>query len=473
MNLAGEELSRDSLEEGGEEKEIDSSVRKNSAGTEHDEVSQSGFGGAGGDGGEEDEDADEEIDLARRHQELAAEWREGPDWANLDIQIADELDEIELLAKQHRGRKGGQTERDLGSESALGSGRHPFDSFLVERSSPFFDQSFSQWWSSSLRGPKPLGEGFDHAETRGILLHYDTDALPTVLDVGSEIPPGVVRFLGSTLNGGWRNPAKHTARTGVSVIAAGKWWDEVYSNGTQVRVRGSPVAAFDVVNAYVDEHRAQYDEEDWPAPAGMRRAQPAIGVSLADVLEWSSAPSADYLAVHQGWFTLDIGRGRRLLPRAYCMRNGGSRFACPISWILEGAESRQGPWFVLDARGFDWVNLTDNWEPLYKELAEGQKHVFPHDHVRGGWKEPEDGYVEPVPHHGAVWRVRNPDESGQGYRFFRLAQMRARQYDVRRMVIQVCCCCARCAFMTKRAELPRPQPLNLLQRTHLFCSNPT
>ena len=31
----------------------------------------------------------------------------------------------------------------------------------------------------------------------------------------------------------------------------------------------------------------------------------------------------------------------------------------------------QGPWFVLDARGFDWVNLTDSPEPLYKELAEG------------------------------------------------------------------------------------------------------
>ena len=31
----------------------------------------------------------------------------------------------------------------------------------------------------------------------------------------------------------------------------------------------------------------------------------------------------------------------------------------------------QGPWFMLDARGFDWVNLTDSPEPLYKELAEG------------------------------------------------------------------------------------------------------
>ena len=61
----------------------------------------------------------------------------------------------------------------------------------------------------------------------GILLHYDTASLPTVLDVGSEIPPGVVRFLGTTMNGGWRNPAKHSLRTGVAVLAAGKWWDEV------------------------------------------------------------------------------------------------------------------------------------------------------------------------------------------------------------------------------------------------------
>ena len=196
------------------------------------------------------------------------------------------------------------------------------------------------------------------------------------------------------------------------------------------------MAAFDLVDAYVDEHWTTFEEDNWPAPAGTRHCQPSIGVSLEDVLEWSSTPPADMLAVHQGWFTLDIGRGRRLLPRAYCLRNGGSRFACPFSWMLHGAESRQGPWYALDARGFDWVNLTDSWEPLYKELAEGQKHVFPHDHKRGGWLEPEDGVVEPIPHHAAVWRVRNPDESGRGYRFFRLMQLRSRKYEVRRMAVQ-------------------------------------
>jgi len=49
-----------------------------------------------------------------------------------------------------------------------------------------------------------------------------------------------------------------------------------------------------------------------------------IGVTLEDVLEWSPTPAADFLAVHQGWFTLDVGRGRRVLPRAYCLRNGGT-----------------------------------------------------------------------------------------------------------------------------------------------------
>ena len=45
-----------------------------------------------------------------------------------------------------------------------------------------------------------------------------------------------MRFLGTTANGGWRNPAKHSVRTGVSVLAAGKWWEEAYGNGLRVDV---------------------------------------------------------------------------------------------------------------------------------------------------------------------------------------------------------------------------------------------
>jgi hypothetical protein len=103
---------------------------------------------------------------------------------------------------------------------------------VVEKSSSYFDKSFGALASSvfarGMAGGFGTGGGgeeadLDEAETHGIMLHYDTDTLPTVLDVGSEIPPGVVRFLGTTFNGGWRNPAKHTLLTGVAVLAAGKW----------------------------------------------------------------------------------------------------------------------------------------------------------------------------------------------------------------------------------------------------------
>ena len=373
------------------------------------------------DGGKESvgdvSDPESKGELIQRIERARQTWREGPKWGNLEIDLVAELDEMSLLGSD-RGVK-------------------VLDTFLVERPSEYLDRSFGGLVSASLSGRGTDGHaGCGEAEMCGIPLHYDSTALPTVLDVGSEIPPGVVRFLGTTMNGGWRNPAKHTKRTGVSVLAAGKYWDETYANGTTMRVRGSPIAAFDLVNAHVDEYWATLEDDNWPAPAGTRYCQPGIGVTLEDVLEWSPQPVADYLAVHEGWFTLDIGRGRRLLPTSYCIRNGGSRFGCPYSWLLYGAESRLGPWFALDARGFDWVNMTDNYEPLYKELAEGQKYVFPNDHELGGRDEPQDGFLEPIPHHAAVWRVRNPDESGRGFRFFRLMQIRGRMYEARRMVVQ-------------------------------------
>jgi hypothetical protein len=48
---------------------------------------------------------------------------------------------------------------------------------------------------------------------------------PTVLEEGSEIPPGVLRLLGSTHNGGWRNPTAFPRETGVSILGAGKYWE--------------------------------------------------------------------------------------------------------------------------------------------------------------------------------------------------------------------------------------------------------
>ncbi len=137
---------------------------------------------------------------------------QGPDWANFEVQLADELHEI---SKKDRGA--GQGGGRGGGGSSQG---HELDEFVVEAASAYLDTSFGALEESALAGRKEEeGElALEHAERIGIMLHYDTAESPTVLDVGSEIPPGVVRFLGTTKNGGWRNPAKHSARTGVQIL---------------------------------------------------------------------------------------------------------------------------------------------------------------------------------------------------------------------------------------------------------------
>jgi len=111
----------------------------------------------------------EEVDAAfRAEYEAAAQtWRAGPGWANLEIQLADELEEIEALASRRRGRavrpgEGGGSEDGGGREE--GGGRQSLDRFVVERASEFVDQSCSEMWSSPLRGALPLGPGFEPAQ---------------------------------------------------------------------------------------------------------------------------------------------------------------------------------------------------------------------------------------------------------------------------------------------------------------------
>ena len=70
---------------------------------------------------------------------------------------------------------------------------------------------------------------------------------PTVLLEGSEVPPGALRLLGTTRSGGWANPARHTARTGVAVVAAGRKRYEEGEDGVTLTLRGDAVAAMDEV----------------------------------------------------------------------------------------------------------------------------------------------------------------------------------------------------------------------------------
>jgi len=175
---------------------------------------------------------------------------QGPDWANLDLQLADEL---HAISKQDReAGQGGVGGEGFGQGCEL-------DRFVVEAPSAYLDTRFGALEESALVGEggakgqedgeelaysqadrSGLSVTFSRARARslareapvlsyyqcgvavahscacgalarvcarahththecarktGIMLHYDTNESPTVLDVGSEIPPGVVRFL--------------------------------------------------------------------------------------------------------------------------------------------------------------------------------------------------------------------------------------------------------------------------------------
>jgi len=95
------------------------------------------------------------------------------------------------------------------------------------------------------------------------------DEWPTVLNSGSEIPPGVVRLLGATRNGGWRNPARCTGETGVGVLGAGKLWEDDV-DGFVRSVRGPLVHAASEVRPWVDPDWVEFDPDEGLAPVGSR-----------------------------------------------------------------------------------------------------------------------------------------------------------------------------------------------------------
>jgi hypothetical protein len=92
---------------------------------------------------------------------------------------------------------------------------------------------------------------------------------PTVLNSGSEIPPGVVRLLGATRNGGWRNPALCSGETGVAVLGAGKFWEDNV-DGFVRSVRGPLVHAASEVRPWVDPDWVAFDPDEGLAPVGSR-----------------------------------------------------------------------------------------------------------------------------------------------------------------------------------------------------------
>jgi len=53
-----------------------------------------------------------------------------------------------------------------------------------------------------------------------------------------------------------------------------------------------------------------------------------------------------------GWFAVELGPGFQLRPSAYTLRNGGGTVAAVmVGWVLEGAQSPDGPWHTLDIKG--------------------------------------------------------------------------------------------------------------------------
>lgn len=81
-------------------------------------------------------------------------------------------------------------------------------------------------------------------------------------------------------------------------------------------------AAYDDVGYYVDKEWIEFDPEEGPAPKGLRVTQVVDGVDETDVLDWRARPVSDFFSFWNSWFAVDIGRGRRLRPTHYCLRNG-------------------------------------------------------------------------------------------------------------------------------------------------------
>ncbi|EKX45045.1 hypothetical protein GUITHDRAFT_109088 [Guillardia theta CCMP2712] len=312
-----------------------------------------------------------------------------------------------------------QVEQEAGGQEAASDG----DDFIFQRETHRLDDPFS-----------PTTHYLEAENYERIYnLSWD-EGWPKMLEDESEIPPGVFRFLGRTKNGGWRNPGKHTHLTGVQVKAPGSWFEELGQNGQMIRIRGPAFMALDHVFPWRDKQFELLDTDDVPSRKGVRVLQPAIGVRVPDLLEWRERPICDWMAWNEGWFVVDVGRGRRVRPTHYCMRNGGGVLSSPGAWIVEGSCSRKGPWSAVDMRGFDFDIETVSFEEKYFERAKSRQYVFPKDNEKGGFKEPEDGYIIPKSHCSIVWRTTDIEKDW--YRFIRVTQFKAMDCFTKRMFVQ-------------------------------------
>ena len=231
---------------------------------------------------------------------------------------------------------------------------------------------------------QPTGRDLQQQSPGRVIQIPYLDEWPTIIKQGSEVAPGLIRYLGTTVSGGWKNPAMHRNETRVSVIAAGKDIRHEIANGTTMTIAGDKCAGYDDVDGYVDDDYVDADEgEEGPAPRGLRHTQPSERASLEEILDWRTQPCCDYFSLWNTWFTIDIGRGRRMRPSHYAMRNGGSLFASPEAWWFEGANSRHGPWEILDARGFDKSGRGMNGDSCFADLADAHMPSWPeHEKTR-------------------------------------------------------------------------------------------
>lgn len=134
-----------------------------------------------------------------------------------------------------------------------------------------------------------------------------------------------------------------------------------------------------------------------------------------------------------GWMAVELGPNFQLRPTAYTMRNGGATVAaCMTGWLLEGAQSIEGPWHTLDIKG-----CVENKIPMEQH----QCLAFLEPAIETPWDE--------WPHHTVTFPIvegqkveiagesfPTPGHNNCGFRVFRVRLLQNRMPDSTNLYLQ-------------------------------------
>jgi len=160
-------------------------------------------------------------------------------------------------------------------------------------------------------------------------------------------------------------------------------------------------------------------------------AQPEVQLDPAVVIDREERPGCCYFP--GGWVAIELPPRFQLLPHHYTLRNGGGTVvACMTGWVLEGSQSIDGPWQILDRRGAakNVLPMAEHQCVVFNDLAQTTpRDQWPHHSVT----------FEVRPGHEVVIcgeRYDAPGHYGRGYRVFRLRQLQNRMPYSTNMYIQ-------------------------------------